>query len=158
MGRIKLHNSYLWLSTSTVAKAFAEVVYRTKPTLTLLQEHWMNKQRFAPCPIPPQKGVLQSSPLLTAGPNTEQNTRFLPTALQFSFCIFFFLFLGIQVIRFLLKVKSQNKDFCIWKWYISFTEKKGVLLCFIISGPSLNIRKTILSNYFASSLSCYQER
>lgn len=65
-------------------------------------QHWRcynsrtewNDERFAPCPIPPQKGVLQFSALLTAGPNTEQNSRFLPTALQFSFCIIFFFFLA----------------------------------------------------------------
>lgn len=81
--------------------------------------------------------------------------------LALSFAVFFlhyfFLSLGIQVIRFLLKVKSQNKDFCIWKLYVSFTEKKGVLLCFVISG-SLNIRKTTLCNYFAPSLACYQKK
>lgn len=37
-------------------------------------------------------------------------------------------------------------------------EKKGVLLCFIVSGSSLNIRKTILSSYFAPSLSCCQKK
>lgn len=42
--------------------------------------------------------------------------------------------------------------------YVSFTEKKGVLLCFIVPGSSLYIRKTILSSFVHQVLSCYQKK
>lgn len=86
----------------------------------LQQQHCMKKSEICSLSHTTTKWCHASSALVTDYPDKEETSRFLSTAQQFSSWDQFFLLFGTgnfytKLIRFLLRVKSQIKDFLYLK-------------------------------------------